>query len=242
MNYLIVIPARLGSTRLPNKPLIDILGKSLIQRTYEQVLKVVPNEKILVATDSVDIVTHLKTLGYNSELTSNECLTGTDRVAEIAQKYNFDYYINVQGDEPIINPLDIQLMINCLASANGKILNGFTEITDASDFYSVTIPKVVVRPDGRLLYMSRSPIPGNKKNVFNRSWRQICIYAFPKQALLEFQTQKQKTTLEEIEDIEILRFLEMGYDVQMVEMSNESIAVDTAEDLERVINKIGNGK
>lgn len=238
MSYLIIIPARMESTRLPNKPLIDILGKTLIQRTYEQVLKVVPNNKILVATDSLEIKNHLEGLGYNAELTSTDCLTGTDRVAEIANRYDHDYYINVQGDEPLINPQDIKVLLDRLDTAEGKILNGYTSIVDEADFRSISIPKVVFRPDGRLLFMSRSAIPGNKKNILIKSWRQVCIYAFPKKALFEFQNQKEKTCLEEMEDIEILRFLEMGYDVQMIEMSDESIAVDNPEDVQKVIDRI----
>jgi len=234
-SYVVVIPARMASTRLPEKPLIDILGKSLIQRTYEQCIKVIPKDKVYIATDSVKIQLHCQKLGMKVIMTSSNCLTGTDRVAELATQIEADYYINVQGDEPIINPDDIIKIANSIDQFPGEVINGYASIDDENSYRSLTIPKVVFRPDGRLLYMSRSSIPGNKANVFQKSWKQVCIYAFPKLALEQFANLKHKTNLENEEDIEILRFLEMGYEVRMVPLSKDSIAVDTPEDVEKVL-------
>lgn len=105
----------------------------------------------------------------------------------------------------------------------------------AEDYFSLTVPKVVCRPDGRLLYMSRSPVPGNKKNEFIKSWRQVCVYAFPRQSLFEYAGLGKKTELEEMEDLEIIRFLELGYEIRMLALSTDSIAVDTPADVEKVI-------
>ncbi len=241
--FLIVIPARLASTRLPNKPLVDIEGKSMIQRTYEQCLLAVDDPStIVVATDHPLIFDHIEALGYNALMTSEACLTGTDRVAEVAEQIDAKYYINVQGDEPLINPEDIKGIISLIQQGSDEILNGYAPIDNREDYLSLTIPKVVFRNDQRLLYMSRAAIPGNKRGEFDFGYRQICIYGFPKEALKAFMGQKTKTSFEEQEDIEILRFLEMGLEVRMVLMSADSIAVDTPEDLEKVKHKIINTK
>ena len=237
MKYAVVIPARFQSSRLPGKPLVDIHGKSLLQRTYEQCIKAVEQDKVFVATDNNDIYKHCTSLNIQVVMTSENCLTGTDRIAEFAKKYDADFYVNVQGDEPLIAPKDIRKVIDTANKYPNEVINGFASIDKEKDYHSLTIPKVVLRPDGRLLYMSRSPIPGNKKRVFEKSWRQICIYAFPKKTLEDFSTLKRKTDLEQEEDIEILRFLEMGYEVRMIELSKDSIAVDTPEDLE-IVRKI----
>lgn len=237
-SYAVVIPARLTSTRLPNKPLIDIAGQSLIERTWRQTIQAVSKELVFVLTDDQRIVDHCEEIGIQVVLTSKECLTGTDRVAEFALQHDFDYYINVQGDEPLMNPRDIEAVIDQLKFVQDEIINGYAEIDDESDFRSLTIPKVVFRPDGRLLYMSRSPIPGNKKDEFRKSFKQVCVYAFPKKALLHFYACKSKTMLEEMEDIEILRFLELGYEVKMIELSKDSIAVDVPEDIDKVIARL----
>jgi 3-deoxy-manno-octulosonate cytidylyltransferase (CMP-KDO synthetase) len=241
-SYLVVIPARMASTRLPNKPMVDIAGKTMIQRTCEQTVKAVSNESLMVATDDHRIKDHLESLGYHVMMTSDACLTGTDRVAEVASKTTYDYYINVQGDEPLINPDDIQKVIDQISVYPGEIINGYTPIDSEDDYRSLSVPKVIFRPDGRLMYMSRAPIPGNKQGNFRQSWRQICIYAFPRQALAEFAAQREKTMLEALEDIEILRFMEMGYDVRMVELSNQSIAVDNPKDVDKVIQRLNEGK
>ena len=165
-------------------------------------------------------------------------MTGTDRVAEIARKYPYKHYINVQGDEPIINPKDILKAVSSIDEFPNDVLNGYTAVSSKEDYFSNTIPKVVFRPDGRLLYMSRTNIPGNKENIFIKSWRQVCIYVFPREVLLEFQNIRIKTNLENIEDIEVLRFLEMGYDVRMIEMSDDSIAVDVKEDINKVLKRL----
>ena len=240
MNSIVVIPARMKSTRLPGKPLVDILGKSLVQRTYEQCIKAIEKERVYVATDDDAIRIHCEERGMQVVMTSPDCLTGTDRVAEVAEQIEADYYINVQGDEPLINPGDILAVEQAIEKYSGEIINGYAPIEDEESYRSLTIPKVVCRPDGRLLYMSRSPIPGNKQNEFIKSWKQVCVYAFPKKALQAFSGSKQKTELEEMEDLEILRFLEMGYEVRMIPLSKESIAVDTPEDVEKVIEKIKN--
>ncbi len=238
MKYIIVIPARLASTRLPEKPLVQIEGKSLLQRTYEQCLLAVPNDKIFIATDAEKIANHCTALGMNVIMTSDQCLTGTDRVAEVAQKIEADYYINVQGDEPLINPDDIYKTIQALEDYPNEIINGYTSIDTEEDYRSLSIPKVVFKPNGALLYMSRTGIPGNKKDVFVKAWRQVCIYAFPKKALEVFTSVTTKTPLEEQEDIEILRFLELNHQVRMIAMSNESIAVDTPQDIVKVVNRL----
>jgi 3-deoxy-manno-octulosonate cytidylyltransferase (CMP-KDO synthetase) len=238
MKSVIVIPARYSSTRFPGKPLLELNGKTMIQRVYEQCLKAVEAESIYVATEDSRILDHCKKLGIQCILTSDDCLTGTDRVAEVSNVIQADYYINVQGDEPVFNPEDILNLISHLPSANGKILNGYCEITSESDFRSTSVPKVVFREDKRLLYMSRTTIPGNKRNSFSFGYRQVCIYAFPKSALNAFASRKGKSFFEKEEDIEILRFIEMGYEVQMVEMSSESIPIDNPEDVEKVLNRI----
>lgn len=240
MKSILVIPARFESTRFPGKPLTDILGKSMIQRVYEQCIKAFPKKDIYVATEDERIKKHCEEYGIQCLMTSNNCLTGTDRIAEVAEIIDADYYINVQGDEPLFNPEDIKYLINKIPEHKGEIINGYCPIDNESDYRSVSTPKVVFRPDGRLLYMSRSPIPGNKSNKFSLSYRQICAYAFPKKALKEFYNSKGKTLLENEEDIEILRFLELGYEVRMIEMSNVSIPVDHQEDLQKVIKKLQN--
>jgi 3-deoxy-manno-octulosonate cytidylyltransferase (CMP-KDO synthetase) len=245
MKYYIIIPARLASTRLPEKPLIEIVGKSLIRRTYEQCLKACEADKIIVATDHERIYNHCKDYNINVMMTSNNCLTGTDRVAEIADKLDADFFINVQGDEPLINPLDIIKMINVVEEGKYEIVAGYTGILNKEDFMNYSIPKVVLSEDKNLLYMSRSPIPGNKKKVFQKSWRQVCIYAFSKSSLKKFTSRTEKTELEQIEDLELLRFLEMGINIKMIELSNDSIAVDCLEDVkkvEKIILKIESDK
>ena len=233
MRFIVVIPARYKSKRLPGKPLADIGGLPMIVRTYNQCRKVVRKDNIIVATDSVKIKKVCNEYKINSIITSSKCLTGTDRVAEVAKKINCSFYINVQGDEPFFNPYDLKKLINIAKKKPNEIINGYAEIKDKKLFFSSSIPKVVFDRKEYLLYMSRGPIPSNKKFKFKKAWRQICAYSFPKKALSDFTKIKNKTPIESLEDIEILRFLEQGYRVKMIKMSNKSLAVDNNEDLEK---------
>tara|TARA_S200000501_G_scaffold249636_1_gene233867 strand:+ start:57 stop:788 length:732 start_codon:yes stop_codon:yes gene_type:complete len=233
MKFIVVIPARYKSKRLPGKPLAKIGGLPMIVRTYNQCRKVVRKDNIIVATDSVKIKKVCDEYKINSIITSSRCLTGTDRVAEVAKKINCSFYINVQGDEPFFNPYDLKKLINIAKKKPNEIINGYAEIKDKKLFFSSSIPKVVFDRKEYLLYMSRGPIPSNKKFVFKKAWRQICAYSFPKKALSDFTKIKNKTPIESLEDIEILRFLEQGYRVKMIKMSNKSLAVDNNEDLEK---------
>jgi 3-deoxy-manno-octulosonate cytidylyltransferase (CMP-KDO synthetase) len=234
MDYCVIIPARYQSTRLPGKPLIDFCGIPMVVRTYQQCVKACPAEKVYVATDDERIREVCEVNGVQVIMTSSSCLTGTDRIAECANYIKADVFINVQGDEPLFNPSDLELLISNVEKYPGEILNGYCEIKEESLFKSGSIPKAVFRPDGRLLYMSRAPIPSNKEQGFEKAWRQVCAYAFPKEALKDFSSVASKTTLENIEDIEILRFLELGWEVRMLELSSDSVAVDTPEDIQRV--------
>ncbi|QOG04119.1 3-deoxy-manno-octulosonate cytidylyltransferase [Flavobacterium sp. MDT1-60] len=240
MKTVLIIPARYKSSRFPGKPLIVLNGKTMIQRVWEQCSKAFDPNLIFIATENEKILEHCLENGMQCIMTSDNCLTGTDRVAEAAKKINADYYINVQGDEPVINPNDITKIVELLSKSNGEILNGFCEIDNADDYLSVSVPKVVMRQDNRLLYMSRAPIPGNKNNIFQKGFRQVCIYAFPKEALDVFSKTTEKTPMELEEDIEILRFLEMGYEVKMVKMSKESIPIDNPEDVDKVLKRLNN--
>jgi 3-deoxy-manno-octulosonate cytidylyltransferase (CMP-KDO synthetase) len=234
LRHVVIIPARYGSSRLKGKPLIDLCGVPMIVRTYRQCIKACPPEKVYVACDDKRIEKVCDQHGIQVLMTSGNCMTGTDRISECVKMVDADVYINVQGDEPVFNPNDLEEFIDAVERFPNEILNGVCEIHDDDTFRSVSIPKAVMRNDGRLLYMSRAPIPANIENEFVKSWRQICIYAYPRASLEEFSRQNLKTDLEYIEDIEILRFLELGWEIRMVPLSNESMAVDTFEDIARV--------
>ena len=231
MKIIVVIPARFSSKRLPGKPLKKIKGVPMILRTYFQCNKVFKKKQIIVATDDLKIKKLCLENDINVLMTSKKCLTGTDRVAEVAKKIIADVYINVQGDEPFFNPVDLKKLLKNVLNNPSKIYNGYTKIDKINFFESSSIPKVVFDNNENLLYMSRGKIPSNKKRKFESGWRQVCAYAFPRKDLIKFKKLAKKTQLEKIEDIEILRFLEMGKKIKMVKMSNKSISIDTKKDL-----------
>jgi 3-deoxy-manno-octulosonate cytidylyltransferase (CMP-KDO synthetase) len=237
-DLVLVIPARYDSKRLPGKPLIDLCGEPMLYRTYKQCLKVLPSELIWVATDDERILNFCNKNSIQSKLTSSECLTGTDRVAEFARDRAESIFINVQGDEPLFNPKDLRLLIDEAKNSTFEVLAGYCEIKNEDEFRSLTIPKVVLSNSEQLMYMSRCPIPGNKNNEYHFGFRQVCAYSFSKNSLDKFISIKQKTRFEKEEDIELLRFLELDLAVRMVKMSNESIAVDVYDDLVKVRNAI----
>lgn len=238
MKNIIVIPSRYSSKRFPGKPLVEIDGKSMIKRVYDICLIVFPAEDIYCATESELIAKHCYDNNIQFVMTSDKCLTGTDRVAEVAQKIYADNYINIQGDEPLFNPEDIKLMVKSISLYPNEVLNGFCKISSPLDYFSSTIPKVVFNVNKQLLYMSRSPIPGNKNKTFTEAFRQVCAYVFPRDLLLDFSKRTNKSHFEEIEDIEILRFIELGIQVRMIELSDFSISVDYKEDLLKVIKRL----
>lgn len=233
MDYRVIIPARRHSTRLPGKPLVNIAGVPMIVRTYRQCKLAVPNELISIATDDDEIAEVCRADGADVVMTSSDCFTGTDRVAEAAESRPADFIINVQGDEPIIEPSDITAMIEAASKRPDEMHLGITEM-DEEHFRNTSVIKAVFRDDMRLLYASRNSIPSTKRGEFKRAWRPIWVYGFPLPLLRVFVSTGRRLQLEGIEDIEILRMLEMGYDVRLVPMSPHSIAVDTPLDVERV--------
>ena len=234
-DYLIVIPARYKSSRFPGKPLVEIHGKSMLKRVWEKCVLASNSDQVVIATDDKRIENHCVLNNMKVIMTSDRCLTGTDRVAEVAKMLSADFYVNVQGDEPLINPLDIRKVIEAYKSTKNKTCCGMTKISSKEDFFNLNIPKVVTNKENLLLYISRSGVPSNKEGAVVHAMKQVCIYAFPKKHLSEFGLKKNKTKIEEIEDIEILRLLELGYEILMVEVSKSSVAIDTEDDLEKVL-------
>ena len=232
--FVVVIPARIGSGRLARKPLAKIAEKQMILHTYERALEATNAENVFVATDSEEVMQVCQSVGANAMMTSKSCATGTDRIAEFSKKIKAQIYINLQGDEPLMEAGNIRKMIAEGLKNPYSIVNGWAKIETKREYFSRTIPKVVLKSDNSLMYMSRSPIPGNKENEFKTAKKQICVYSFPLAALKFISDNYKKSLVEGIEDIEILRFLESGWDIKMIELSGSSIAVDTPSDLERV--------
>ena len=235
MSLLVVIPARFQSTRFPGKPLADLGGSPLIEHVWRRCCEAVDVADVVIATDDDRIAAVASEFGANVEMTSSACLTGTDRVAEVAARRNADWYVNVQGDEPFVDPVAIQKVIEAARTAEEDVaaINAMSAITEESEFRSATVPKAVTDLRGRLLYMSRAAIPADKHLALQQAFRQVGLYAFRPSALVHYQQGAKKTPLEEIEDIEILRLLESGAQVQMVEVPASGIAVDTPADLVR---------
>jgi len=234
-SYVVVIPARYASSRFPGKALAELGGKTVLRRCFEQVRQVVPTDHIIIATDDERIADECRTHGMPFAMTSPSCLTGTDRVAQVAQQRSEEWFVNVQGDEPFLDPHGLTKLLTATAQANESIgvINAYSTISQANEFHSPTVPKVVVDQNNRLLYISRAAIPTTKELSFVSANRQIGMYAFRRDALRQFAAHGTKTPLESIEDVEILRFVEMGVPVQMIAVDSVGIAIDTPEDLER---------
>jgi len=185
LSYKVIIPARFESNRFPGKPLVKINGIPMIERVWKKCIQAIPEKDVHVATDSKVIYDYCSDNSINVIMTP-ECLTGSDRVFQASLTLDADIFVNVQGDEPLINPNDIKSVISYSRNAPNSVINAMCEITEEMDFHSSAVPKVVVNMKNDLLYMSRSPIPLTKNNTMVKAYKQVCIYAFPKATLKKF--------------------------------------------------------
>ncbi len=243
MKTIAVIPARYESSRFPGKPLADICGKPMIWWVYNQCKKVEELQDVYVATDSERIFKECLELDMNVIMTSSEHKTGTDRVGEVAQKIDADLILNVQGDEPLLEVETIRAAITPFyADKELQVTNLMTKIKDPVDAINFTVPKVITNKDGVGIYLTRATAPYPKGSLNFSYYKQVCVYGYKPDALnffCEYGKKYGKAKIEEIEDIEILRFIENGYRVQYVEVDSDTVAVDTPNDLARVREIVG---
>ena len=231
MNIVGIIPARWKSTRFIGKPLIPLLGKPMILYVAEITAKALGKENTWVATDDIRIADVVEKAGFNVAMTGT-AWTGTDRVWEVAKQVKANIYLNIQGDEPLINPKDIKLLIAEKKKRGIGVINGMCRLLPHENPSNVNIPKVITTDNNRMVYMSRSAIPGFRLscNKPEHYMKQVCIYAFSHFELEDFG-RVGRSSLESHEDIEILRFLDLSIPVFMVETGGDSLAVDTLKDV-----------
>lgn len=230
-----VIPARYKSSRFPGKPLVDICGKPMIWWVYQQAMKVHEFDKVYVATDDERIKAACDEHNMNVIMTSDRHQTGSDRVAEVASKVEGDLFINIQGDEPVINPEMIQEVISIFFEDETVTFGSLKkEITDPEEIRAASTVKVVTDQKGDAMYFSRSVIPSNiKDGQMARVFRHVGIYAYKREFLEAFSKMTQ-TELELGEGIEPLRAMERGYKMRLKETKHSSIGVDLPEHIEKV--------
>lgn len=230
-----VIPARYKSSRFPGKPLHKIFGKEMIARTYRQVAKCSELDNIVVATDNDQIKSFCEYEDIPCVITPEECLTGTDRVAAVSkldEYQEYEFFINVQGDEPVIDPVAVQQILKLQRdSSHYEIYNLFKLIDDKNSISSQSIIKVVTNQKNEMLYYSRLPIPFSNTRQKAKHYMQVPIYGYTRGALAAFSNRKDKTKNEQFEDVELLRFLDMGYKIKMAETTINTIAVDHLSDV-----------
>jgi 3-deoxy-manno-octulosonate cytidylyltransferase (CMP-KDO synthetase) len=245
-SVLAVIPARYASSRFPGKPLIDLGGKSMIQRVYEQTASASHIHRVVVATDDTRILDHVRGFGGEAVMTSPHHPSGTDRCFEAfkLQNHTYDYVINVQGDEPFIQPAQIDLLA---AALNGtvEIVTLAKKISDTRTLFNPHVVKVVRNHRHHALYFSRSVIP-HLRNVPDKEWvsrhnffKHIGMYAY-RSDILEQITRLPVSALEQAESLEQLRWLEHGYTIQVLETEWESMGIDAPEDAERARKMLEN--
>jgi 3-deoxy-manno-octulosonate cytidylyltransferase (CMP-KDO synthetase) len=244
MKILGIIPARYASTRFPAKPLVDIAGKSMIQRVYEQVKKTAGIADVIVATDNDLIFDHVKKFGGEVCITKESHVSGTDRCYEALslQPGKYDYVINIQGDEPFIQPSQIELLASKL-NGQTEIATLIKAIDNPTQLFNPNLVKVVVSKSGEALYFSRSTIP-HIRNTPEEEWlskhtfyKHIGMYAY-RADILEQLTQIQVSSLERAESLEQLRWLENGFKIMVAETKEETVGIDTPEDLKHALNLI----
>lgn len=230
MKIIGVIPARYKSSRFPGKPLTQICEKPMIYWVYQQAMKVEEFDEVYVATDDDRIRTACEQYDMKVIMTSDKHNTGSDRVAEVAEKTEGDLYVNVQGDEPIIDPEMIREVISIFQEDETVYFGSLKkEITDPKEIRATSTVKVVTDDMGDALYFSRSVIPSNLKDgKLARVFRHVGIYAYKKDFLLKFAAMEQ-TELELGEGIEPLRAMQKGYKIRLKETTYSSIGVDLPE-------------
>jgi 3-deoxy-manno-octulosonate cytidylyltransferase (CMP-KDO synthetase) len=240
MRTVVIIPARYASSRYPGKPLVNLAGKPMILWVAELSAKAVGKENVYVATEDMRISNVVTSAGFQSVMTSDNAKTGTDRLAEAAKSIHADIYINVQGDEPLVDPADIINVRDLKISNINCVINGFCWLSDNESPENINIPKVITTESNFLIYMSRKTLPGFKdiENAPVNYKKQVCIYGFTGSELESFASFGRKSVLEASEDIEILRFLEFNKNILMVETKPGSYAVDAPEDVFVVENAL----
>ena len=239
MKACAVIPSRLASTRLPRKVLADIHGKPLLWYVWNQVRQVPAFQQVFVATDSYEVCTVVESWGGQVLMTSSDCRSGTERIASVLDCIPCDLIINVQGDEPLIDPKMLEDMVDAWEQQGGDIMTPVYEIHQPADLVDPNIVKVARAHNGRALYFSRSPIPFVRDFPPERwmerqtFWGHAGVYAYRRE-VLEAYPGLPVSLLESAESLEQLRFLDAGYHIQTVETRYHPISVDTYADLERV--------
>ena len=249
MKVVAIIPARYGSTRFEGKPLADILGKPMIQHVYEGVCQSKLIKEVIVATDDQRILETVQGFGGRAVITSSEHTTGTDRVAEVAQKLKSEIIVNVQGDEPLIKGRILDKAIRPFFTDDTLSMSTLmTKLEDVKDWLNPNVGKVVVDQKNFALYFSRSPIPFprdlnieqllskpfGKKILPKGVFKQIGVYVYSRKFLLQFSKMKH-TPLEKLEKLEQLRALENGYRIKVISVDYEPLHVETPEDLQKVV-------
>ena len=243
MKFIAIIPARYASTRFPGKPLADMGGKPMIQRVYEQVKRAVHD--VLVATDDSRIFETVKAFGGKAVMTSTDHRSGTDRIQEAYSKIgeDFDVVINVQGDEPFIQPEQIESLKECFDSTDvelATLVKPFKKEDGFDVLFNPNSPKVVINKKSEAIYFSRSIVPYIRdahhtewldKHIF---YKHIGMYAYRVDVLKEI-TQLPQSSLEKAESLEQLRWIENGYRIRVGYTDVETIGIDTPEDMERAI-------
>ncbi len=250
MNILAVIPARYASSRLPGKPLVPLCGKPMIQHVWERVRRATKVSRVLVATDDERIHRAVQGFGGEAVMTRADHRSGTERVAEVAALAlsgvegsaagsAAEILVNVQGDEPLIEPAAVDAAVEVLLNDSATLVGTLAvPIAAPAEVMDPNVVKVVLDFDGNALYFSRAPIPwvrGDSVRVHARHLKHLGIYAFRRSALLEFPTFPQGE-LEKVEQLEQLRWLENGYKIRVAETAYDSVSVDVAEDVPRVEN------
>jgi 3-deoxy-manno-octulosonate cytidylyltransferase (CMP-KDO synthetase) len=234
---VVVIPARYASTRLPGKPLISLAGKPMIQHVYERAKRAQTVHEVLVATDDQRILDAVQSFGGVAHMTRADHRTGTERIAEVAAREPGDIFVNVQGDEPLIDPICIDTAIAALLEdPPAQIATVATAIRHANDVMDPNVVKTVLDFDEFALYFSRAPIPwirDTQQKLRVKYWKHLGLYVFQRDALLDYPTLPQGE-LERIEQLEQLRWLENGYRIRVAEVPHDAVSVDVPDDVARV--------
>ncbi|NOQ71202.1 MAG: 3-deoxy-manno-octulosonate cytidylyltransferase [Crocinitomix sp.] len=246
MKVLGIIPSRYDSSRFPGKPLIDLLGKSMIQRVYEQAKKCIAFTDVVVATDDKRIYDHVKAFGGLVMMTSTEHGSGTERCGEVIEQYkDYDIVVNIQGDEPLIRPEQLTDLIAVFNDSSVEIGTIVKPMSNEADIRNPNRIKVVLDNNKNGIYFSRSPIP-HIANTPHEKWldkttfyKHIGIYAWRTKTLQELLNLKA-TTLEKLESLEQLRWIFNGYSIRTVETTVETPNIDAPEDVEAVLNLLRN--